>query len=537
MNQPLPASAPPYAGAPDAPRRAFRSLDDALARRRRVRAGPAPRRPGAVGAGGVPGRGRARRVRRRARTPACGCCCPPSAHFDDRGPRARERDPPGQAPARRAIRRLADAGPLVALAALALGVVARSSRRLTGGRRGLLAAAARRGRRRRCCGGRPTRRSASAGVDTSGRIDPVRAVVRRAAAGRRTRGSSPASCCWSRGDRAVRAARRPASAWPATSCSPALLGGRSGSALMIGPWLLRLAVGPDRGARRAGPLPGARRRRRAPARLGAADAGADPEERRRPADGRPAGPRPGARPAAWLFDAPTAPTTPPWPARCARRRPRSRTRTASPVEVVTVGDCDRRRGGCAPLVLAAREAMVNAAKHAGAGTGRRVRRGHRARRSRCSSATAAPGFDLDAGRRRPAGRAQQHPRPDGRGTAARADGPHARPARAPRCGCTCPNDEGDEPMTPLQRRRDRRRPRDVPAGRPRRARHRRSTSSPRPPTSTGGRRGRSTHRPDVVLLDVHLPGGGGVEVMRRTAVQAPDTRFLALSASATRPRT
>ena len=30
MNQPLPASAPPYAGAPDAPRRAFRSLDDSL---------------------------------------------------------------------------------------------------------------------------------------------------------------------------------------------------------------------------------------------------------------------------------------------------------------------------------------------------------------------------------------------------------------------------------------------------------------------------------------------------------------------------
>ena len=42
------------------------------------------------------------------------------------------------------------------------------------------------------------------------------------------------------------------------------------------------------------------------------------------------------------------------------------------------------------------------------------------------------------------------------------------------------------------------------------------------------------HRPDVVLLDVHLPGGGGAEVMRRlattmTAAQAP--RFLALSVS------
>ncbi|WP_121258856.1 LuxR C-terminal-related transcriptional regulator [Nocardioides ferulae] len=39
------------------------------------------------------------------------------------------------------------------------------------------------------------------------------------------------------------------------------------------------------------------------------------------------------------------------------------------------------------------------------------------------------------------------------------------------------------------------------------------------------------HRPDVVLLDVHLPGGGGVEVMRRAATRVPETRFLALSVS------
>ena len=37
------------------------------------------------------------------------------------------------------------------------------------------------------------------------------------------------------------------------------------------------------------------------------------------------------------------------------------------------------------------------------------------------------------------------------------------------------------------------------------------------------------HRPDVVLLDVHLPGGGGAEVMRR--MRSPETRFLALSVS------
>ena len=39
------------------------------------------------------------------------------------------------------------------------------------------------------------------------------------------------------------------------------------------------------------------------------------------------------------------------------------------------------------------------------------------------------------------------------------------------------------------------------------------------------------HKPDVVLLDVHMPGGGGVEVIRRVAETAPAQRFLALSVS------
>ncbi|HYP45956.1 MAG TPA: response regulator transcription factor [Propionibacteriaceae bacterium] len=38
-------------------------------------------------------------------------------------------------------------------------------------------------------------------------------------------------------------------------------------------------------------------------------------------------------------------------------------------------------------------------------------------------------------------------------------------------------------------------------------------------------------RPDVVLLDVHLPGGGGVEVLRSVLKELPDQRFLALSVS------
>jgi DNA-binding NarL/FixJ family response regulator len=37
--------------------------------------------------------------------------------------------------------------------------------------------------------------------------------------------------------------------------------------------------------------------------------------------------------------------------------------------------------------------------------------------------------------------------------------------------------------------------------------------------------------PDVVLLDVQMPGGGGVEVIRQVAARRPAQRFLALSVS------
>jgi DNA-binding NarL/FixJ family response regulator len=41
----------------------------------------------------------------------------------------------------------------------------------------------------------------------------------------------------------------------------------------------------------------------------------------------------------------------------------------------------------------------------------------------------------------------------------------------------------------------------------------------------------SASRPDVVLLDVHLPGGGGSSVIRGVADRGVDTSFLALSVS------
>jgi DNA-binding NarL/FixJ family response regulator len=38
-------------------------------------------------------------------------------------------------------------------------------------------------------------------------------------------------------------------------------------------------------------------------------------------------------------------------------------------------------------------------------------------------------------------------------------------------------------------------------------------------------------QPEVVLLDVHMPGGGGVEVIKQVTGTHPDVRFLALSVS------
>lgn len=37
--------------------------------------------------------------------------------------------------------------------------------------------------------------------------------------------------------------------------------------------------------------------------------------------------------------------------------------------------------------------------------------------------------------------------------------------------------------------------------------------------------------PDVVLLDVHIPGGGGVEVIKQVHAKQPDIKFLAVSVS------
>jgi DNA-binding NarL/FixJ family response regulator len=41
----------------------------------------------------------------------------------------------------------------------------------------------------------------------------------------------------------------------------------------------------------------------------------------------------------------------------------------------------------------------------------------------------------------------------------------------------------------------------------------------------------NAEKPDVVLLDVHMPGGGGLEVLRKVGAARPAQRFLALSVS------
>ena len=136
--------------------------------------------------------------------------------------------------------------------------------------------------------------------------------------------------------------------------------------VIFAPWIVRLGDVADGRARRAHPLAGARRGRRAPARLGPADARARAEARRRPARGRGARAPPGARAADVAVGH----------ARARRRRAlagrRARggragdrgRRTASPIDVVAVGDAQLDHDGEA-LVAAAREAMLNAAKFAG----------------------------------------------------------------------------------------------------------------------------------------------------------------------------
>ena len=122
---------------------------------------------------------------------------------------------------------------------------------------------------------------------------------------------------------------------------------------------------PERRARRADPVAGTRRHGRAPARLGAADARADPEAGGRSARGRDRLARSQERELrAWLYDEDDQ-TDKTLAGAAKRAAAEVEDSHGVPVEVVTVGDCDLTEGLSA-MVRAARESMVNAAKHSGA---------------------------------------------------------------------------------------------------------------------------------------------------------------------------
>ena len=154
----------------------------------------------------------------------------------------------------------------------------------------------------------------------------------------------------------------------------------------------------DRRARRAHPLAGARRGRRAPARLRPADARADAEARRRPARGRDARPPPGAR-AARLAQRRRERRTGRSRPRCRPRPPRSRRRTAPPSRSSPSATAPLDAGTEA-VAAAAREALTNAAKFAPDAADLALRRDGR-RRVEVFVRDRGPGFDPAARPGRP----------------------------------------------------------------------------------------------------------------------------------------
>ena len=235
------------------------------------------------------------------------------------------------------------------------------------------------------------------------------------------------------------------------------------------PRAVPLAPGPQprRRARRADPLAGARRARRAPARLGAADADPDAEARRRPARGGGARPAPGAR-AARLAVRRLAPATDGDSLAAAIEAAAAEVEDAHAVaiDVVAVGDRPLDERGAAARRGDARGAHERREVRGRRRRRRRLRRDGARTARRSSSATAAPASTRRPCRPTAAGAGVDH-RQDG-APRRHGDDQLARPAPGPRSSWRwrC------EPRmsAPIAERRDRRRPRDLPQRRPRRAR-------------------------------------------------------------------
>ena len=361
---------------------------------------------------------------------------PSDAGFEAEAPGLESASRGGRRPGR--IRRLGDVGPAIALAALGFGAILVVEALLGQGAVfwplfialvgiALLWRQADEAQRERW-------------LDTTGRIDPVRVVVGSggwAAYARIAAGLALIVTAL------VLFSLRAGSFEMARDVTVAALLAVLGLAIVVGPWMYRLAS--DLTAERAERI---RTQERADVAAHLHDSVLQtlaliqrtPTTR---ADGRPAGPRPGARPAGWLYAGRGRPTTAPWRARCGGLAAAVEDAHGVPVEVVVGRRLPARRAGCGAVVDAAREALVNAAKHAGAGQvdvyaevgptrvdvfvrdrGRGLRPGRRRRTTGYGVRTASSA-----------------------GWSATAAPPRSAPrrARAPRCGCTCPRTRQEKP--------------------------------------------------------------------------------------------
>ena len=278
--------------------------------------------------------------------------------------------------------------------------------------------------------------------------------------------------------------------------------------VIFAPWIVRLVRSLGERARRADPLAGARRGGRPPARLGAPDAGDGAEAGRRPARGGRARAPPGARAALVAAGAAGARGgAPAWRAALEAAAEEVEASHGAPVEVVAVGDRELDPRAEA-LVAAAREAMMNAAKFGGGSPVAVYAEVSGERRRRCSCATAARASTRPRCRRTAAACGSRSS--GGWSATAGARGSRARRAT------------GTEVELVLEGSMSAPRVVIVDDHELFRAGVRAELEQLVEIAGDAGTRGRGrradrAHEPDVVLLDVHMPDGGGVEVIRRVA--------------------
>ena len=351
---------------------------------------------------------------------------PAERHFDDDAPGLSAATRQGKRPGRRSMA-LADVGPLVALAAIAIGIIALVAG-LTGGAVflwPLLLAAVGIGVLWRQADEAQRERWR----DTTGRIDPIRALI--GLGGWASYARIVAGVAFLVGA-IVLFAVRGGNIGVARDAVIAALLAVLGVGLMIGPWLFRLSS--DLTEERAERI---RSQERADVAAHLHDSvlqtlaliqktADDPAAVARLARAQERDLR------QWLYTSDSADGTT-FAAALRAAAAEVEDQFGVPVELVCVGDRDLPES-VRPLVLAAREAMVNAAKHSRSHPGRRVRRDHRTRHRRVR---ARPRRRLRRrpGRRRPARRARQHPGPDG---AARRRGHGAQHARRGHRGAPAP---------------------------------------------------------------------------------------------------